>query len=130
MLAKKFFINTSINITVKRIMGHTPAEETISTSLNSPLQISQFSYCIEEISIPHFYVLPSDPNTLNLDSSLKLTIFHCSSIHIICSIAKSRWIFWIFFEIKVLRHGIRATNFSLFNLRETVFLEIGFSVCS
>ena len=34
------------------------------------------------------------------------------------------------FEIKGLRHGIRATNFSVFILRETVFSEIGFSVCS
>ena len=75
-------------------------------------------------------ILPSDRNKLNLDSSLKWAIFHCSSVYTICSLAKSRRTFWFFFEIKVLRHGIRATIFSLFNLRETVFLEIGFPVYS
>ena len=44
--------------------------------------------------------------------------------------AKSRRTFWFFFEIKALQHGIRATNFSLFNQQETVFLVIGFPVCS
>ena len=46
------------------------------------------------------------------------------------SVAKSIRTFWFFFEIKYLRHGIRATNFSLFNLRKTVSLEIGFPVCT
>ena len=75
-------------------------------------------------------LLPSDPNKLNLDSSLKWTLFHCSSIYLICSVMKSRWTFWFFFEIKGLRHRIRATNFSLFDLWEIVFLEISFPVCS
>ena len=73
-------------------------------------------------------LLPSDPNKLNLDSSLKWTIFYCSSVHRICSAAKSSRTFWFFFEIKGLQHG--ATDFSLFNLWETIFLEIGFPVCS
>ena len=34
------------------------------------------------------------------------------------------WAFRFFFEIKGLWHGIQATNFSLFNLWGTVFLEI------
>ena len=74
--------------------------------------------------------LPSDPNKLNLDSSLKWTIFHCSSLHRICSVAKSRRTFWFFFKINGLQHGIRATTFSLSNQREKGFLEIGFPVCS
>ena len=80
--------------------------------------------------LSHTNLLPSDPNKLHIDSSLKWTIFHCSSVHQICSVAKSRRTFRFFFEIKGLRSVIRATNFSLFNLRETVFLEIRFSVCS
>ena len=32
--------------------------------------------------------------------------------------------------MKGFQHGIRATNFSLSNLRETVFLEIGFPISS
>ena len=75
-------------------------------------------------------LLLSDPNKLNLDSSLKWTIFHCSSVPTICLVAKSRQSFWFFFEIKGLWHGIRVHNFSLFNLRETLFVEIGFPVCS
>ena len=75
-------------------------------------------------------LLPWDPNKLNLDSSLKWTIFHCSSVHRICSVENSRQTVWFFFEIKGLRHWIRATNFALLNLRKTVFLEIGFSVFS
>ena len=112
-------------------MGPTPAEEIIPHIITLPLQ---FSWCIEEISVLYFYILQTSYhqilNKLNLDSSLKWTIFHCSSVHTICSVAKSRWTFWFFFAIKGLRHGIWATNFSLFNLRETVFLEIGFPVCS
>ena len=75
-------------------------------------------------------LLLSDPYKLNLDSSLKGTIIHCSSVHTICSVAKSRRTFWFFFEIKCLQHKIRATNFFLFNPRETIFLEIGFPICS
>ena len=75
-------------------------------------------------------LLSSDPNKSNLDSSLKWIIFHYSSVHRICSVVMSKRTFWFFFEIKGLQHGIQATNFSLFNLRETVFLEISFSVCS
>ena len=45
-------------------------------------------------------LLPSDPNKLNLDSSLKWTIFHCSSVQTICSVAKSRQNFLFCFEIK------------------------------
>ena len=71
-------------------------------------------------------LLQSDLNKLNLDSLLKWTIFYCSPVHTICSLAKSKQTFWFFFEIKGLRHGIRATNFSLFNLQETVFLKTGF----
>ena len=74
--------------------------------------------------------LPLYPNKLYLDSSLKWTIFYCSSVHTICSVAKSRRTFWFFLEIKGVRYGIRATNFSLFNLRETVFQNISFPVCS
>ena len=72
----------------------------------------------------------SDPNKLNLDSSLKWTIFYCSFVHRICSVPKLRGTVWFFFDIKGLQHGIQATNFSLFDLRETVFLEIGLLVCS
>ena len=75
-------------------------------------------------------LLPSDPNKMNLDSSLKWTIFHCFSVPTICYVAKSRWTFWFFFEIKGLRHGILATNFSLSKQRERVFLEIGFPIRS
>ena len=130
MLVKKFFfINTGISITVKTNNGPTLVEE-FNAHISLPLQISQFSWHIEEISVSHFYILPSDPNKLNLNSSLKWTIFHCSSVQTICSVAKSRGTFWFSFEIKGLRRGIRANNFSLFNQRETVFLEIHFSVCS
>ena len=77
----------------------------------------------EEIIPPHHYAPP--PN---------FTVFltHWGDIvHMICSVAKSRRTFWFFFEIKGLQHEIRASNFSSFKLRETVFiLEIGFPVCS
>ena len=134
MLAKKFFINTGINITVKT------NNESYSRWRNHPLH--------HYAPLPNFIVFlmhwkakrspflrltnlfPSDPNKLNLDSSLKWIIFHCSSVHRICSVAKSRRTFWFFFEIQGLRHRIRASNFSLFNLQETVFLEICFPVCS
>ena len=50
MLAKKFFINTGIDITMKTNIGsYSP------TPLHSLLQISQFFERIEEISIPHIY---------------------------------------------------------------------------
>ena len=45
-------------------------------------------------------LLPSDPKKLNLDSSLKWNIFHCSCVHRMRSVAKSRRTFWFFFEIK------------------------------
>ena len=88
-----------------------------------PLQISIFN-ALKRLAILIFTsyknLLPSDPNKLNLDSSLKPTISHFSSVHRICSVAKSKRTFWFFFEIEGLQHGIRATNLSLFNLREKV----------
>ena len=58
MLAKLFFINIGIDITVKTDNGSpTPAEEMIPHIITHPFQISQFSWSIEEIGFPHFYVL-------------------------------------------------------------------------
>ena len=133
MLAKKFFINTSIDIT--RTIAPTPAEEIILHTITLPLQISVFlTHCGDKRS-PFFrltHLLPSDPKKFDLDSSQKWTIFHCFFVQRICSVAKSRRTFWFFFEIKGLWHGIRVNNFSLFNVRETVFLEIGilFTKCT
>ena len=127
MLAKKLFINTGINITVKtnngfysRWRNHPPPNFTVFLT-HWRNKCSPFLRLIN--------LLPSNPNKLNFDSSLKWTIFHCSYVHTICSVAKSRRTFWFFFEIKGLRHGIQATNFSLFNLRETLFLDFGIPVC-
>ena len=139
MLAKKFFINTGINITVKMNNGfyscwrnHPPHYYTPPP--NFTVFLMGNSYHLKgDKSSPFLRLtnyLPPDPNKLNLDSSLKWTIFHCSSVHTICSVVKSRWTFWFFFKIKGFWHGIQASNFSLSNLRETVFLEIGFCVCS
>ena len=134
MQAQKFFINSGINITVKtenfsysRWRNHPPHHYAPPPNFTVFLthwgdKRSLF------FSLTNF--LQSDQNKLNLDSSLKWTIFHCSSVHRICSGAKSRRTLWFFFEIKSSRHGIQATNCSLFNLRETVFLKIGFPVCS
>ena len=132
-LAKKFFINTGINITVKtnngfysRWRNHPPLYYV------PPLNFTVFFRHSGDKRTPFIRLsnlLPSGPNKLNLDSSLKWTIFHCSSVHRICSVAKLKGTFWFFFAIKGLPHGIQATNFSLLNLQETVFLEIGFPVC-
>ena len=134
MLAKKFVINTGINITVKmnngsysRWINHPP--HYYAPPPNFTVFLTHWGgNCSPFLCLTN--LLPSDPNKLNFGPSLKWTIFHCSSVHRICSVAKSRRTFWFFFEIKGLQQGIRVTNFSLFNLRETVFLEIGFPVCS
>ena len=132
MLAKKFFINSGITVKTNngsyyRLRNHPP-------HYYAPLQFSVFLTHWGDKRSPFLRLtnlLPSDPNKLNLDSSLKWTIFHCSSVHRICSAAKSRRTVRFFFEIKGLWHWIRATNFSLFNLRERFFfLESGFTVCS
>ena len=96
------------------------------------------SYSHRRNHSPHHYALPLNftvflrhecsqflrlTNLLISDSSQKRTIFHCSSVYRICSVVKPRETFWFFFEIKGLQHGIRGTSFSLFNLRETVFLD-------
>ena len=107
-------------------MGPIPTEEIIhpTHTIMHPFQISQFSSCIKEISIPHFYVLQTSYHQIQ-------TRFHCSSVHSICSVAKSRWTFWFFlFLNERFATWNQATNFSLFNLRETVVLEIGFPVSS
>ena len=115
-------------------MGPTPAEEIIPHTITLPppnFTVFLTHWGDKHSTILHLInLLSSDPTKLNLDSSLKWTIFLCSSVNTICSVVKSRWTFWFFFEIKGLWHGIWATNFSLFNLQETVFLEIGFPVCS
>ena len=131
--AKKFFINTGIDITVKMNNGsyshwrnHPPHHHT------PPPNFTVFLTHWGDKRTPFFRLtklLPLDPNKLNLASSLMWTIFHCSFVQMISSVAKSRQTFWFFFEIKGLWNGIRAINFFLFNLRETVFLEIGFLVC-
>ena len=130
ILEKKFFINTGINVTVKTNIGsyscwsnHPPHH--YSPLLNFIVFLTHWGdKCSQFLRLTN--LLPSDPTKMNLDSSLKWTIFHCSSVHMICSVAKSRRTFGFFFEIKDFRHGIQATNFSLFNLREKVFLVIGF----
>ena len=86
-----------------------------------PLQISVFlTHWVDKRSpfLRLTNLLLSHPNKLNLDSSLKRTIFHSSSDHTISSEVNSR------------RHRIRPTIFFVFNLRKTVFVEIGFPVCS
>ena len=115
-------------------MGPTPTEEIIPHTIMIPTpNYTVFLTYWEDKHSPFLHLtnhLLSDSNKLNLDSSLKWTIFHCSSVHKICSVTKSGQTFWFFFEIKGLRHGIRDTNFSLFNQQETVFIEIDFPVCS
>ena len=126
----KFFINTGINITMKT-MDPTLTEEIIPYTIMLPPPNFLMHWGDKHSPFLHLTnLLPSDPNKLNLDSSLKWTMFHCSSIDWIWFVVKSRQTFWFFFEIKSLWHGFRTTNFSLFNLQETVVLEIGFPVCS
>ena len=134
MVAKQFFINTGINITVKTNNGsYSRRRNHTRHHYAPPPKFTVFLTRWGDKRFPFLRLtnfLPSEPNNLNLDSSPKWTIFHCSSVHRICSVAKSRWTFWFFFKIKSLWHGIRATNYSLFNLRERIFLQIGFSVGS
>ena len=122
MLTKEFFINNGINITVKTNNGsysrwgnhslhHYAPPPNFTVFLTHWGDKRSPFLCLTNI-------LPLNPNKLNLDSSLKGTIFYCSSAHTICSVAKSRRSFWFFFEIKGLRHGIRATNFFLFNEKQ------------
>ena len=130
METKKFFINIGINITVKTKNGSYSHRRNHPPHHYAPLP--NFTVFLTHWGDKRSLferlknLLPSDPNKLNLDSSLKWTIFYCSSVHMICSVAKSRRTFWFFFEIKYLWHGIRATNFSLFNVRETVFQRLAF----
>ena len=114
-------------------MGLTPAEEIIPHAFTPPPNFTVFYAHWGDKRSPFLRLtnrLASDPNMLNLDSSLKWTIFHWYSVHRICSVAKTRRKFGFFLEIKGLQHGIRATTFSFFNLRETIFLDIGFPVYS
>ena len=75
-------------------------------------------------------LLPSDPKNLNLDWSLKWTIFHCSFVHRICSVAKSRRTFWFSLKSKVCDMESKPLIFPYLNLWERVFQEIDFPVCS
>ena len=133
-LLAKTFINTGINDTVKTNNASDSRWKNHSLHhYDPPPNFTVFSTHWGEKRSPFLRLtnlLPSDQNNLNLDSSLKWTIFHCSSVYTICFVAKSRRIIWFFFEIKGLPHGIWATNFFLFNLREIVFLESDFPVCS
>ena len=134
MLVKKFFINTGIIIALKMNNG------SYSRGINQPHTITLASPNFKVFLthwrnkrsplLPLTKFLTSDTNKLNSDTLLKWTIFNCSSVHRICSMSKSRRTFWFFFEIKGLWHVIRGTNFSLLNIRETVFLESGSPVCS
>ena len=125
MLAKKFFINTGINITVETNNG------SYSRWRNHPHTITlphpNFTVFLDQRSpfLRLTNLLPLDPNKLNLHSSLKWTIFHCSSDQ--CGEVKTNLL--IFFEIKSLWQGIWATNFSLFNLRETDWLSCLLTKC-
>ena len=102
MLAKKFFINTGINITVKMNNGSHSQLRNHPWHHYAPTPNFSFLERIEENSDPYFYMLQTSyQNKWNLDSSLKWTIFHCSSVHRICCVAKSKQTFWFFFEIKV-----------------------------
>ena len=132
MLAKKFVINTGINIDI-----------TVKTNNGSYCCWRNHPHTIE-LPPPNFIVflthwgdkcspflhltnlLPSDPNKWNLDLSLTWTIASLSARYALWRSQNEPFDFYL----KGLRHGIWATNFFLFNLRETVFLEIGFPVCS
>ena len=128
--AKRFFMSAGINITTKTNNGsnflwsnHLPHHYI------PPPNFTVFLTHWEDKRSPFLRlidILPSDPNKLKLDSSLKWTIFHCSSAHRTCPGAKSRRTFWFFFEIKVLQHGIQAANFSLFNLKNRFFFRLAF----
>ena len=131
MLVKKFFINTGINICKNKKWAL--LKKSSPTPLRPPSKFHSFLNALRRLAFSIFTSykpLTIRSKQVEFISSLKWTVFHCSSVHTICSVAKSRRTFWFFFEIKSLRHGVWATNFSLFNLRETVFLEIGFPVCS
>ena len=111
-------------------MSPTPIEGIIPPPLRLPPNFTVFLSHWGDKRSPFSHLtnlLPSEPNNLNLDSSLKWTIFHCSSVHRICSVAKSRRAFWFF---KGLQHEIRATNFPYLTYEKQFFLEISFPVCS
>ena len=133
MLAKEFFIKISITITVKTNNGsYSQWRNNPPYHYAPPPNFTVFLTHWGDKRSPFLRLtnfLPSDPNKLNLDSSLKWTIFHCSSVHKICSVAKSRRTFWFFFEIEGFRHGIGFTNFYLIYEKQ-FFLEIGLPVCS
>ena len=70
-------------------MGHTPNEEIIPHHYAPPPNFTVFlTHWGDKRS--SFFVLPSDPNKLNLDSSLKGTIFHCSSLLTIYALRRSQ----------------------------------------
>ena len=103
-------------------------KETYAILLRSPFQISLFSQRIKEISVPHFYkflTIRSKQVELRFITKVKhIRLFHCPH-DMLCDEVKTT--FSCFFENG---NGNRATYFSLFNLWETVFLEIGSPVYS
>ena len=84
--------------------------------------------CSPFIRLTNF--LLSDPNKLNLDSSLKWTIFHCSAVPRICSVAKSRQTFDFSLKSKVCDMESKPLIFLYSTYKKQFFSEIGFPVCS
>ena len=133
---KEFLYKTEASILPwKQNMGPTPADEIIPYIITLPLP--NFTVFLRHWGDKHFPFLrltnpfPSDTNKLNLDSSLKWTAFHCSSVPPGCAMWQSQdEPFHFSLESKVFRHGIRAINLSLFNLWEAAFQDIGFRICS
>ena len=99
-------------------MGPTLVEEIIPHTITLPFQISQYSKRIKEISIPHFYIL---------QTSYHLPFFLCPQ-DMLCGKVKTNLVIFLLNQMFATRN--LSHQFFLINLREIVFLEIGFPLCS
>ena len=112
-------------------MGSTPAEEIIPHTINLPLQISVFLTHWGDKRSPFF----TSYKPLAIRSKQVKFRFITKGNHIPLFLCSTSYALWRsqdepFDFYKGLQHRIRATNFSLLNIRDAVFLVIGFAVCS
>ena len=118
----------------KQTVDPTPVEEIIPNTITlPPPNFTVFLTHFEEISIPYFtsykpFTIGSKQVEFRFIAKLNPIPLILCPHDMLCGEVETNLL--IFFEIKSLRHRNRATNFSLFNLWETVFLEIGFPVWS
>ena len=100
-----FFINPGTNITAKtnngsNSRGRNPPTHHYAPPPNLTVFLTHWGDKRSPF-LRHTNLLPSDRNKLNLDSSQKWTIFHCSSVYTICFVTKPRQSFWFSLKSKV-----------------------------